>query len=109
MATVDDRFSKERFTQEFIEKGSAERLVEALRDEVLNELHAMILERLSIVVQRLNEMGHDLKEYYPSVPGDVAFRDDYDEEGTYRCDLRLGVDLYVSAGFRDTISADDEE
>lgn len=103
-ASLDVRFRKSEFEHEYA--GDAlPWLSDALTDEVQRELHGAILDKVREIVGRLNGLGHNLAEYYPPEPGDISFRDGIGDDN--RCDLRLAVDVVVSIGFRDTVSADE--
>ncbi|MGE5644550.1 MAG: hypothetical protein ACM336_02040 [Acidobacteriota bacterium] len=100
---IDYRFSKQQFELAAETNSGSRTLSDQLETEVLQVLHAAVTDSLGRVVEQLNQMGHRLRTYYPPEPGDIAFRDDHGSNGSYVCNLRLGVDVVVSAGFRDTI------
>ena len=100
---IDSHFSKNRFQVEVQSSPSVRRLSDQLQEQVLAMLQEGVSTTLHEIVKLLNEHGHDLRLYYPPEPGDISFRDDRGSGGTYECDLRLGVDVVVSVGFRDTV------
>lgn len=106
--SIDIRFSKDRFQAETLSILGARRLSDQLQAEVLAELQDGVCRAVNDVVGRLNAHGHNLRLYYPPELGDISFRDDRAEGGTYECDLRLGVDIVVSVGFRDTVNGESE-
>jgi hypothetical protein len=97
---IDTRFSKNSFIEENEQNPSAVNLVNALEAEIQRELHEIIMPKVHEIVERLNSMGHMLREYTEPLPGDISFRDDEEKNGTYICFLHLGVDTVVSVGFK---------
>lgn len=106
--SIDSRFSKDRFRAEALSAPGTRRLSDELQGEVLAMLQDGLCRAVNDIVERLNAHGHNLRLYYPPEPGDLSFRDDRVEAGTYECDLRLGIDIVVSVGFRDTMKSEDE-
>jgi hypothetical protein len=103
--SIDARFSKDRFQMAVASDRSVREtrlLSDELQEEVLTILHEDVCKKVQQIVDLLNQQGHQLSPYYPPRPGDIAFRDDRCFEGTYECDLRLGVDVVISVGYRDT-------
>jgi hypothetical protein len=100
---LDTRFSKNSFIEEHERAPSSRALADALEAEIQEELHEVIMPKLREIVERLNAMGHQLREYTPPIPGDISFRDDEEKNGGYVCFLRVGVDTIVSVGFKDAI------
>ncbi len=78
----------------------AQALSEKLSDCINQRLHVLLSNEMQKIVKELNEVGHDLKEYYEPIPGDISFRDD-SSNGSYECKLRVGIDTIVSVGFGD--------
>jgi hypothetical protein len=70
-----------------------------LGTEIQDELHAVITDHLLKIVERLNAMGHDLKLFDPPVPGDISYRDDWEDDSGYHCKLRVAVDTVISTGY----------
>jgi len=103
---IDSRFSKDQFEAEGRRGQSTRQLCDQLQGEVLALLQDGLCRAVREIVGQLNEQGHSLRLYYPPEPGDISFRDDHAENGAYQCDLRLGVDVVVSAGFRDTVKGE---
>lgn len=106
--SIDSRFGKERFRVEAEISPGARHLADQLQAEVLQLLQDCVTTKMRDIVTALNEQGHQLHLYYPPEPGHLAFRDDCGRSGTNECDLRLAVDVLVSAGFRDTAPSTDE-
>ncbi len=100
--TIDNRFSKTQFQKEAESNPGARHLSDGLQQEVLTILQVGVVKKVQEIVDLLNRNGHRLSMYYPPRLGDVAFRDDRSIDGNYECDLRLGVDVVVSVGYRDT-------
>jgi hypothetical protein len=98
---IDSCFLKDRFLMEAETDPGARRLSDQLQQEVLELLNDGLAKRMDEIVELLNKQGHQLAPYYPE-PGSFAFRDDRGGE----CDLRLGLDIVVSVGFRDTVADD---
>jgi len=91
-----DKFSK-------LGLGSAEALTlsKELSDCISERLHIILLNEMKEIIKELNEVGHNLKEYYEPMLGDISYRDD-SNNGDYKCKLRIGLDTIVSVGFGDT-------
>jgi hypothetical protein len=106
--SIDSRFSKDRFQMEAQSDPGARHLSDQLQEEVLAILQEGVFGKVHEIVGLLNEHGHNLRLYYPAELGDISFRDDRHIGGTYECDLRLGVDIVTSVGFRDTVVNPDE-
>lgn len=106
--SIDSRFGKGRFRVEADVTPGARQLADQLQAEVLQLLQDCVTTKVNEIVSALNEQGHQLHLYYPPEPGHVAFRDEGRSGGANECDLRLAVDIVVSAGFRDTVSGTDE-
>jgi hypothetical protein len=106
--SIDSRFGKERFRVEAEVSPGARDLADQLQAEVVQLLQDCVTTKMREIVSALNEQGHQLHFYYPPEPGHVAFRDDCRSGSTNECDLRLAVDVVVSAGFRDTVPSTDE-
>ena len=106
--SIDSRFSKDRFRTEVEIDPGARQLSDELAAAVLKQLHERVAAIIEEIVTHLNRHGHDLRLYYPAQPGDISYRDDRLNDGIYECDLRLGADIVVSVGFRDTIQVDDD-
>ena len=85
-------------------------LADELQTEIQRELDALINNpAVQGLIRRLNELGHNLREYYPACPGDAGYRDDESVDGKYRRLLRVGVDRVTPAGFADTREYRDDE
>ena len=99
--SIDSRFSKTRFEEAERSDPGARRLADDLQEEVLKLLQDGVLKTMQEIVELLNQNGHRLTPYERQL-GCIAFRDDRGVDETYACDLRLAVDVVVSAGYRDT-------
>jgi hypothetical protein len=106
--SIDSRFGKERFQVEAEASPGARHLADQLQTEVVQLLQDCVVTKMRDIVSALNEQGHQLHVYYPPEPGHLAFRDNCRSGGTNECDLRLAVDVVVSAGFRDTEPSNDD-
>lgn len=80
------------------------KLAHELATEIQDELHAVISDHLLKIVGRLNAMGHNLKFYDPPVPGDIHYRDDWEDGSGYHCKLRVAVDTVISTAYSHTES-----
>jgi hypothetical protein len=96
---IDERFSAAAFAARGLNTKQSLELAYELKDEIQAELHAVITDRLTEILQRLSEMGHDLKPCDPLVPAHLAYRDDEEDEAGYRCKLRVAVDTGISTGY----------
>ncbi|MGJ5820384.1 hypothetical protein [Paludibaculum fermentans] len=106
--TIDSRFSKDQFRMAFESNPSSRHVSDQLQAEALQLLQEVVAPKVNEIVTRLNQLGHQLNEYYPPQPGDIGFRDDRERDGRYECDLRLGVDIVVSVGYHDTRDVPDD-
>ncbi len=95
---IDDRFSPRAFQECLSDPERGRRLCQLLDEEVTKEMHAAVLDRFLTIIQRLNELGHELREY-ECVPGDISFRDGLGEGVHYEYKLRLAIDTTVSSGY----------
>jgi hypothetical protein len=95
----DKKYSITSFENEMLKNKSATVLSRELEQEVNNELHDVILEKMQEIVNRINSSGHDLQLYYPSQPGDISYRD----ESSGECKLRVSVDCVISVGYSDVV------
>lgn len=106
---IDEKYSMNAFQSKQQTGGDLKRLSDMLMTEVLQEIHVAVEPAIEVIVNRLNALGHQLKPYTPSTPGDVQYRDDEIIDGKYVCRLRLGVDVVVSIGFADTRNASEPD
>ena len=95
---IDERFSAKKFDQLGLDSDAAGRLAQLLAEEVTAELHAVIEPAFRAIVDRVNQMGHNLGVEEIG-PGEITFRDDREDEDGYHCRLRLAVDTIVSSGY----------
>ena len=94
---LDQRFSAEAFNT--IEKGAEEaELLNLLADEILLEIQEAVEKEFGIVIDQLNEMGHNLKLYGEQDLCDFSYRDDLEDTTGYHCKLRVGFTGIVSTG-----------
>src|SRR5258705_5979328 len=94
-----EKYSKSEFTSLDSDSAATRRLADQLQDEVVREVHEALLTAVLRVVDGLNAEGHDLRLYGEMRPGDIAYRDEPTEG---QCNLRLGCDVVISAGYSDT-------
>ena len=106
---IDNRFSKNAFIEEYQRAPSSRNLSDALEAEIQQEVHEVVMPKVLEIVERLNAMGHQLREYTSPRPGDISFRDEEQTNGGYLSLLRLGLDTIVSVGFRDAITEDGKQ
>jgi hypothetical protein len=102
---IDEKYSFDEFSKMTIAPLESSALSEKLAAEIQKELHSVVSLKLEEIVSRLNLMGHNLRFYMDPVPGDISYRDDSRNNGSYNCNLRLGVDTVVSVGFNDIINS----
>jgi hypothetical protein len=101
---IDDRFSAASFGAKGLNTKQSLELAYELEAEIQDELHAVITDHLHKILGRLNAMGHNLKLFDPLVPGDISFRDDWEDDSGYHCKLRVAVDTIISTGYSHTES-----
>lgn len=99
---IDDNFSAASFAAKGLNTKQSLELAHQLGAEIQDELHAVITDHLLKIVERLNAMGHNLKLYVPPVPGDISYRDDWEDDSGYHCKLRVAVDTIISTGYSHT-------
>jgi hypothetical protein len=103
---IDERFSSFAFDSLGVDSNEAGALAVLLAEEVRKEMHHVIERHFADVIKRLNSMGHNLK---PEVitPGEIAYRDDSEDERGYHCKLRVALDIIVSTGYAHLNPIDD--
>lgn len=106
---IDERFSSAAFEACGIDTQAARDLADLLAREVQLEMHEAIIAYFGKIVGRLNAMGHALKFEYDPSPGDLSYRDDWQDDSGYHCKLRVGFDSVVSTGFAHLLNADELE
>lgn len=95
------RFSPAAFESLAGDPHAARRLADELQAAVLAEVGAVAGERFLAAVAALNKLGHRLTLYGPQADDDRHVRDYTDPQ---QCSLRLGLDIVISAGYRDVQS-----
>src|SRR6266404_3075871 len=104
---INERFSLAAFEVRGLDTEAARDLADSLADEIQKEMHEVVLVHFANVVERLNAMGHALKPEYPPMPGDLSYRDDWEDDSGYHCRLRVGFDCIVSTGFAHLLKPDE--
>ena len=94
-----EKYPKSKFESLASDPDATRRLADELQDDVVQEIHEAVFTAFLKVVDGLNAEGHDLRLYEEIRPGDIAYRDE-PVEG--QCNLRLGCDVVISAGYSDT-------
>jgi hypothetical protein len=89
------RFSKTEFDNCGLNTEEVRVLADSLQDAVANELQSSLLKAFQEVIRNLNEQGHALKPQAINI-GDIGYLDET-KDGSVQ--LRLGIDLVVSAGY----------
>jgi hypothetical protein len=100
---IDEKFSSESFISVGIDTDESRKLADLLAEEVANELHKIVTEKVAEIVEELNSMGHSLKPEYKPEIGNISFRDDFWKNVEYHCKLRLGIDTVISTGYSNLI------
>ena len=98
---IDEKFSQEAFESLGLDTPEANKLAQELAKEVQNEIHEVLYPAFQQIIEKLNKMGHNLKLYEDVIPGDIAYRDDSNDNGHYKCKLRVALDTVVSTGYPD--------
>jgi hypothetical protein len=99
-----EKYCKEQFDSRGRDTLAARQLADELVAEVNAEIHTAVLPVFMRLVKGLNALGHNLTEYDPITPGDIAFRDEPTDGDCY---LRLGCNVVISAGYSHTMTADE--
>jgi hypothetical protein len=102
---VDQRFSSSAFESCGLDSDEARKLADLLAIEVEMEMQEAVKTKLSAIVGRLNEMGHNLKPEQIAL-GVLSYRDDYEDAQRYHCKLRVAVDVIISTGYAHLTSSD---
>lgn len=95
---IDERFSSSAFESLGADSDNARARAALLAEEVQKEMHNVIERHFTDIIKRLNSMGHNLKPEVIAL-GEIAFRDDYEDERGYHCKLRVALDVVVSTGY----------
>jgi hypothetical protein len=105
---VDERFSADAFERCGLDTQAAQDLADILADEIQREMHQVVTDHFLAIIERLNRMGHGLKPLQPPAPGEIAFRDEWEDETGYHCKLRVAWDSVISTGYSHLISLDSD-
>jgi len=100
---VDERFSASTFASRGLDSEKARSLADLLAEEVGKEMQDVVEAHFAGIIRRLNEMGHQLTPEAVAL-GELAYRDDYEDEQGYHCKLRVAFDFTVSTGYAHLIS-----
>lgn len=103
---VNERFSASAFDALGIDSKEAREHADLLAEEIQMEMHKVIFSHFEKIIKKLNEMGHNLKPYGEIRPGEISFRNDYEDENGYKCKLRVAIDTIVSTGYAHIIEPD---
>ncbi len=103
---LDERFSASAFSSCGIDTIEARALADLLAEEVQKEMQHALEERFTALIKQLNDMGHGLKPE-ALAPGELSYRDDYEDGRGYHCRLRVALDLVVSTGYAHLNTVDD--
>ena len=98
---IDDRFSLPSFERVRDNPDALRALADDLQLEITQELQNCMLPKFLELVSKLNQLGHNLREYEDIQIDHVHYRDDVIETGEYDCKLRLAATLVVGAGYAD--------
>ena len=93
------RYSKQQFAERGLDSLPARQLADELQNDVAEELRATVSAAFLKIIEGLNAQGHNLAPYGEEKIGDIAFRDEPQEDF---CFLRLACDVVISAGYADT-------
>ncbi len=97
-----EKYSKSEFESLSADPAATRRLADQLQDDVVQ--HDAVYTAFLRVVDGLNAKGHDLRLCEEIRPGDIAYRDELFEG---QCNLRLGCDVVISAGYSDIKSVEE--
>jgi hypothetical protein len=95
---IDDRFSSSTFALYGLDSKEARDLADLLAEEIKKEMQSIVEAHFTNIVERLNAMGHTLKPEVIAL-GELSYRDDFEDEDSYRCKLRVAFDFVVSTGY----------
>jgi hypothetical protein len=101
-----NKYTKGKFEAAGRNTREARDLCNQLQDDVMEELHTVVLPKFQEIISKLNEVGHNLTPYSEIIAGDIGYRDEPTEGFCY---LRLGCDTVVSSGYADTYTAEQIE
>jgi hypothetical protein len=94
------KYSKQAFENCGLNTLEARKLADELENDVKQEIHMIVLDELRKIIDALNAQGHNLTVYGEIKIGDIPFRD---ESKDGQCNLRLGCDVVISAGYSDAV------
>lgn len=101
-----DKYTKVKFEAAGRNTREARALCNQLQDDVIEELHTVLLPKFQEIISKLNEAGHHLTPYSEIIAGDIQYRDEPTEGFCY---LRLACDMVTSSGYAHTISPEQSE
>ena len=102
---IDQRFSSSAFESCGLDSEEARKLADLLAIEVEMEMEEAVKTKMTSIVGRMNEMGHNLKPEQIAL-GELSYRDDYLDAQGYHCKLRVAVDVIISTGYAHLTSPD---
>ena len=103
---IDNRFAADSFRRLGKGTSAAKLLADELSREVTSQLQEVIADKMRQIVAQLNTLGHQLRPYGRERVGEVNYRDDHYGDTEYQCNLRLSVDLVISAGYAHILEYD---
>ena len=95
------KYTKDKFEAAGRNTREARDLCNQLQDDVMEELHTVVLPKFQEIISKLNEAGHNLTPYSEIIAGDIEYRDEPTDDFCY---LRLACDMVISSGYAHTIS-----
>ena len=101
-----DKYTKDKFEAAGRNTREARDLCNQLQDDVMEELHTVVLPKFQEIISKINEVGHNLAPYSEIIAGDIEYRD---EPTDGFCYLRLGCDMVISSGYAHTFSPEHSE
>jgi hypothetical protein len=101
-----DKYTKVKFEAAGRNTREARDLCNQLQDDVIEELHTVVLPKFQEIISKLNEVDHNLTPYSEIIAGDIEYRDEPTEGSCY---LRLACDMVISSGYAHTISPEQSE
>ncbi|MBE9119093.1 hypothetical protein IQ249_24865 [Lusitaniella coriacea LEGE 07157] len=101
------KFSHQEFESRGLDTDQAQKLADELSVCVHKKLHKVAEKKFLEIIRKLNSEGHRLMLYeniFHEKSSCIAYRDDFEDDESYHCKLRVAIDLFVYSGYSHLIS-----
>jgi hypothetical protein len=100
---INKRFSAEMFESLGLDTYESLELSKELEKEIALEMDSVLTAHFATIIEKLNDMGHNLRVESSEI-GEAVYRDDSEDSEGYTCKLRVAYDGVVSVGYSHLIS-----